>query len=85
MKPFKVFQLILKIVLPLLGPPMTLSDLPRSHARGLHRLGDHWLHVSAGIGMEGNHAPRVRFLCPPSIDLLVLSGAAQRGSSRSRP
>lgn len=74
-----------QVAFPLVGPPLTLSGLPRSMARGLHTLGDHPLHVSAGLGMEGNHAPRVRFLCPPSIDLLVLSGSGQTGSSRSRP
>ena len=63
-----------QIALPWLGPPMTLSDLPRRYARGLHPLGDHLLHVSPGLGMEGNHAPRIRFLCPPEIDLLVLGG-----------
>lgn len=63
-----------QLALPFLGPPMTLSTLPRRFARGLHRLGDHALHVSAGIGMEGNHAPRIRFLCPPAIDMIVLTG-----------
>ncbi len=66
-----------QICLPFYGPPFTLSDVPRRFARGLHRFGDHWLHVSPGIGMEGNHAPRVRFLCPPSIDLLILQGGGE--------
>ncbi|MCC7011801.1 MAG: metallophosphoesterase [Planctomycetes bacterium] len=63
-----------QIALPFVGAPFTLSALPRHFARGLHEFGDHWLHVSAGIGMEGNHAPRIRFLCPPQIDLLLLDG-----------
>lgn len=63
-----------QIVVPFLGPPITLSRLPRRYARGLHRFGDHWLNVCAGLGMEGNHAPRIRFLCPPEIVLLELVG-----------
>lgn len=63
-----------QIVLPFFGPPMTLSQLPNRYARGLHEFGDHWMNVNPGLGMEGNHAPRIRFLCPPQIDLLVLRG-----------
>ncbi|MCK6445670.1 MAG: metallophosphoesterase [Planctomycetes bacterium] len=75
-----------QIALPFLGPPMTLSELPNRYARGLHRFGEHWLHVSPGIGMEGHHAPRIRFLCPPEIDLLLLGGAEdQLSASRDVP
>ena len=63
-----------QIALPFLGPPMTLSHMDRKYARGLHLVGDHWLQISPGIGMEGSHAPRIRFLCPPEIDFLVLQG-----------
>jgi len=68
-----------QIVIPGFGAPVLLSALPRRYARGLHWFEDHWLNVSAGIGMEGNHAPRVRLFCPPEICLLLLSGA---GSAR---
>jgi len=64
-----------QIVLPLFGPPVTLSRLPRRFARGLHRFGDHWINVTAGIGLEGGHAPRVRFLCPPEVCVIRLSGS----------
>lgn len=67
-----------QVSLPFLGPPFTLSTLPRRYARGLHEIGDHRIHVNAGIGMEGNHAPRIRFLCPPQIDLLLLQGTGER-------
>lgn len=63
-----------QIAIPGLGPPMILSELPRRFARGLHGFGDHLIHVSPGIGMEGNHAPQIRFACPPEIDLLLLRG-----------
>jgi len=64
-----------QVVLPGFGPPLTLSSLPRRFARGLHRFGDHWLNVSAGLGMEGNHAPRVRLFCPPEICVVELAGS----------
>jgi predicted MPP superfamily phosphohydrolase len=74
-----------QVALPFVGAPLTLSNLPRRYARGLHRFGDHWLNVSAGIGMEGNHAPRFRFLCPPEIDLIELAGSGPRNSGGSGP
>ena len=61
-----------QIVVPLYGPPVTLSSLPRRYARGLHPFGDHLINVAAGIGMEGNHAPRIRFLCPPEICVIEI-------------
>ncbi len=63
-----------QIALPFLGPPMTLSQLPKRFARGLHEFGPQWMNVNPGLGMEGNFAPRIRFLCPPQIDVLVLRG-----------
>jgi predicted MPP superfamily phosphohydrolase len=63
-----------QIAFPLLGAPLTLSSLPRRFARGLHEFGDHLIEINPGIGMEGDNAPRIRFLCPPEIDLLLLTG-----------
>jgi predicted MPP superfamily phosphohydrolase len=71
-----------QVALPWFGAPLTLSALPRRYARGLHRFGDHWLNVSAGIGMEGNHAPRFRILCPPEIDLIELAGSGSPTGSQ---
>jgi predicted MPP superfamily phosphohydrolase len=59
-----------QIVLPFFGPPMTLSRLPRKMARGLHFWNGTPLHVSAGVGMERELAPQVRFLCRPEVCLL---------------
>ena len=63
-----------QIAIPGFGPLVTLSKLPRRYGRGLHRYGDHWINVSAGIGMEGGYAPRVRLFCPPEICILTLTG-----------
>ena len=63
-----------QVVIPGFGAPVILSRLPRRFARGLFGFGDHWLSVTPGIGMEGFHAPRVRFFSPPQIDVLRLGG-----------
>jgi predicted MPP superfamily phosphohydrolase len=63
-----------QIVVPFFGAPLTLTRLPRKYARGLFWMDDHWLDVCAGLGMEGNHAPRIRLFCPPEISFLRLTG-----------
>jgi len=62
-----------QVVVPFLGPPLTLSRIPRRQAAGLSRLDHLWLHVSPGIGLERGAAPPIRFLCPPAVCLLELS------------
>ena len=60
-----------QVRLPLLGPVLTLSGVPRSWAAGLTELGGgRRLIVSRGIGHERGSAPRLRFLCRP--ELLVI-------------
>lgn len=50
--------------------------LPRRMARGLHRIGDGWLHVTAGLGTS-KYTP-VRFACRPEACLLELVAADGR-------
>ena len=60
-----------QIVIPLFGPPLTLSDVPRSVAAGgLHEVGETSIYVSTGVGRERGQAPQVRFLARPSIGIL---------------
>jgi predicted MPP superfamily phosphohydrolase len=59
-----------QIVLPFLGPPLTLSRLPRRYAGDLNDYEGLPLHVSRGVGMERGTAPRIRFLCPPELCVL---------------
>jgi len=67
-----------QVVIPFFGPPMTLSELPRRVAAGgLHTQGGNRLYVSRGVGHERGQAPRIRFLAPPEISLLLLSGGAR--------
>ena len=62
-----------QVRLPLLGAPLTLSDVPRAvGSGGLHELGGRRIYVSRGVGCERGTAPRIRFLCPPEVSLLTL-------------
>lgn len=62
-----------QVRLPLIGPLITLSRVPRSWAAGVTDLGGgRTLVVSRGIGMERRHAPRLRFLCRPEIVIIDL-------------
>lgn len=60
-----------QVKLPGLPPPVTFSRLPRHMAKGLHRDGERFLYVSAGVGMSG---PPVRFGVPPEIAVLTVTG-----------
>lgn len=63
-----------QVRIPFFGPPLTLSRIPREMAAGgLFPLGNSWLCLSRGIGMERHHAPRIRFLCRPQLVVLELA------------
>lgn len=59
-----------QIRIPGFGALVTNSDLPRQMARGVHRLGDAWLHVCAGLGTS-MYAP-FRLACRPEVCVLEL-------------
>jgi uncharacterized protein len=59
-----------QVCIPGFGALVTNSDLPRQMARGVHRLGDAWLHVSAGLGTS-MYAP-FRLACRPEVCVLEL-------------
>lgn len=66
-----------QVRIPLVGPPVTMSGVPREVAAGgLHTMpGGRRIYVSRGVGLErGGHAPRLRVLCPPELSLLTLRG-----------
>ncbi len=62
-----------QVRLPLVGPIITMSKVPRSWAAGITELphGGRLL-VSRGLGMERNGAPRMRFLCRPELVVIDL-------------
>jgi len=64
-----------QIVLPGIGPLVTLSKLPDDvDAGGLHRIAGTQLCVSRGVGCEAGFAPPMRLRCPPELTLLTLRG-----------
>jgi len=65
-----------QVQLPLIGPLMTLSIVPRAWASGHTALpwgGD--LVVSRGVGMERREAPELRFLCRPQVVIVEVEPA----------
>lgn len=62
-----------QVRIPGVGALVTNSKLPRQMARGVSRLGNAWLHVSAGLGTS-RYAP-IRFACRPEACVLELTPA----------
>ncbi len=58
-----------QVRLPLSGALVTGSLYGKAFEAGRYRLSNLTLYITRGIGMEGEGAPRVRFLCPPEIIL----------------
>lgn len=64
-----------QVSLPILGPPLTLSDVPRRVAAGgLHELHGTAVYVSTGVGRERDNAPQLRFGVRPSVGIIDLVG-----------
>ncbi len=62
-----------QVRLPLVGPMITLSEVPRGWVAGLTELaGGAKLLVSRGVGLERSGAPRLRFLCRPQLVVIDL-------------
>jgi uncharacterized protein len=63
-----------QLQLPLLGPPMIDSRVPRDvGAGGLHGLDDRWIYVSRGVGVERGQAPKLRLGAPPEVAVITLT------------
>ena len=57
---------------PLYGALVTGSFYRKRYEMGPYRERNTMLYVSRGVGMEGMGAPRMRFLCPPEVELIEL-------------
>lgn len=62
-----------QVALPVYGALVTLSRWGKRFEAGRYQVGPTTLYVNRGIGMEGGHAPRVRFWAPPELTLVELS------------
>jgi len=62
-----------QVVLPGLGPLLTLVNVPRAVAAGgLHVVDGKRVYVSRGVGFERGVAPPLRLFCPPELTMLTL-------------
>ncbi len=59
-----------QIRLPIMGPIFAFSKLQKKYNKGLFKLKDGYLNVSAGMG-QSRETP-VRFMCPPEATLITL-------------
>lgn len=65
-----------QVVVPGIGPLVTLSDVPRAVARGgLHTVVGNQVYVSPGVGLQRGQAPQVRLFSPPTVAVLELGAA----------
>jgi predicted MPP superfamily phosphohydrolase len=63
-----------QIRLPVYGAVMTATAVGKRYEMGRYEVDGLTLYVSRGIGMEGRGAPRARFLCPPEIVCIDVTG-----------
>ena len=63
-----------QVRLPFYGALVTSSFYKKRYEMGRYVEKNTTLYVSRGIGMEGQGAPRLRFLCPPEVELFELRG-----------
>ena len=61
-----------QVALPFYGALMTYSIYDKKYERGLHQLGNSWLYVNCGIGLD-RITPRARFLARPEITVIDIS------------
>jgi predicted MPP superfamily phosphohydrolase len=62
-----------QVQLPLIGPPVIASKVPRAvGAGGLHELDGRRIYVTRGVGVERDQAPRLRFGSVPEVSILTL-------------
>jgi len=63
-----------QIALPFYGAIITFSRFGKKYEAGLYKVGETDLYVNRGLGMEGGHAPRVRFFARPEIAVFDIVG-----------
>ena len=63
-----------QVALPFWGALVTLSRYGKRFESGLFKVGQTYLYVNRGVGMEGDLAPRVRFWARPEITIYEIAG-----------
>jgi predicted MPP superfamily phosphohydrolase len=61
-----------QVALPWYGALITYSRFDKRFESGRYQVGPTTLYVNRGIGMEGGHAPRIRFWARPEVSVIEL-------------
>ena len=61
-----------QVALPVYGAVVTLAKFGKKYESGMYRVGKTLLYVNRGIGLESNHAPKVRFFARPEITVFEI-------------
>jgi predicted MPP superfamily phosphohydrolase len=61
-----------QFALPWYGALITYSKFDKRFEAGRYQVGSTTLYVNRGIGMEGGHAPRIRFFARPEVTVIDL-------------
>lgn len=69
-----------QVRLPGLGALVTSSLHRKRFEMGAYRVGEMLLYVARGIGLEGQGAPRARFLCEPEVVLWDIAGDGEQAA-----
>jgi uncharacterized protein len=59
-----------QVALPFYGALVTFSKFGKRFEAGKFRVGDTWLYVNRGLGVDGGFLPRVRFWSPPEMTVI---------------
>ena len=59
-----------QVALPIYGAIITLTKYGKKYEAGRYDVNDTVLYINRGMGMEGGHAPRVRFAARPEITVI---------------
>ncbi len=66
-----------QVRLPFYGAVITFSRWDKKYESGLYKVGQTYLYVNRGVGLEGGGAPPVRFLARPEITVIDVVGMPQ--------
>jgi uncharacterized protein len=67
-----------QVALPLYGALITFSKFDKKYEAGLYHVGETWMYVNRGIGMEGGYTPNVRFCARPEVTVLDIVGKGEK-------
>ena len=70
-----------QVRIPFYGAVITMSRFGKRYEAGLYSMGDTWMYVNRGLGLEGGWAPRIRLFCRPEVTVLNLQSPTGRSNA----